>query len=260
MKRSLLFRLMFSAFPLYIGEEGGGNPSNPSNPANPNGPGDPNNPNPNLQPKPEVVLNPFVAPTNNDPKPNQTSSGPDGSQNADPNKTVDDYIAGLDFSGGADVSAMMEAVTAGDSNAFSGELNKMLSQTYRQAMMDANRVSTNQMQTIRNESVRDASANMNFQQAVTRIQTDIPSLSHEAQSPIVKAALKGFMSQNDGDVEKSVSQTREYFKNMATAMAKDFKIGGSSESRPFSGNGPGAPNSDTPGNSEDWTKFLGPQF
>lgn len=259
MKRKISYHTLQAAlFPvlrLNEGEDqGGGDGGGGASPA-----GGPNTGTNQQGRQSDPVLNPWATVSQN--PPNQTQQQPAASSNNgenSPSAQVDQYIAGLDFSNGADLGAMMQAVSDGDSGAFGDQLSKMLAGVYKQAMIDSQRLNRQSASALRDEASAAASASVNLNTALDQLVSEIPAFGDESMQPVLRATLNGFMRQHNGDVRKSVADTKKYMERFVGQIGGAFGFQRTTDdrNRPFSAPR-GNPMGETPRDQQpDWKAFL----
>lgn len=166
-----------------------------------------------------------------------------------PEEAFNQHVANINF--GGDPNQMVESIRNGEIDGFAKQLQEMQVGIYKAAMLDANKMMRQNMDTLRSELQQQTETTINSDKVISQMEQALPYTKEPAYAPMAKAVLSRLLSKEGMTADEAIKQTGEYFSLMAS------QVGGAGGG---TGNGGAAGNqsgTQTQQEDVDWVSFLG---
>ena len=185
-----------------------------------------------------------------------SEGSPDGNPGGQPANEVDPaeafakHVEGLGLTSGIDANSVMEAVRNGEPDALQQAFSQIASNTYRHAMVNANKLVQQQVEKAVEQATEKATSSMDSKNAVAEMHRALPFTKDEAVAPMANAVLKQALDKTGGDVQQSLKTLEGYFKAFYDHASGDLGLPSGDS---FNDN----PGDEGPGTQPDWEQLLG---
>jgi hypothetical protein len=177
-------------------------------------------------------------------------------QQPDANEAFTAHVAKIDFASGIDMAAGMAAIRDGDTEAFGKMLQQVGANSYKNSLMDANKVVQQSVEKMSNSVKSDVSNDNASAAMVNDMNAAMPFTKSPAYAPIAKLTLTQFINKGMSK-EKAIAEVGKYFHNLSGAVSGNSS--NAPNGRPSGRMGGNANQSD--GNKDsgttDWMEMLG---
>ena len=183
----------------------------------------------------------------------QQTQQPGSQQAPDADKAFSTYIEGLDLSKDIDLAKVSEDLNQGNTESLGKAFSSIAAKTYRQAMIDMNKIIDQKVTAGVEAAVSQSSNAAQGTQAVRQMNTLLDFTKNPAIAPVAGAVLAQLMKKGKS-VDDAVEGVRKFFQNTSKISAKALGLQNPPRGRP--GNQPFSNVGDTGGDDDDETDWL----
>lgn len=143
----------------------------------------------------------------------QETQGAQNTQQGDPNKVLDDYLASKSYFHPNDMSSAFEAAQQGDTEAFNGVIQKSMQAMYKDVLMDTTKIINQRVSQAVNEAVSKSTGGYKTDMAMQSLTERLPYVSDSAIRPIAQAALTRALGQGLS-LDAAIDKVDKYFQHI----------------------------------------------
>lgn len=164
--------------------------------------------------------------TNSQPKPGtqqQQAPATQGQPPADPGTFLNNHIATLNLTNGIDMAQIAEQMRDGDHSGMQAALGTIAANSYRAAMLDANKLINAKVESAITEAQKRSGADFASTMALQQLHEALPFTSDDLVKPMAENVFLRFIKKGQS-VQDAIKNTGEYFKHTMQAAQKDLQM------------------------------------